>query len=168
MLRCHDQSACVICLVNLDVLARADGAIRVLSISKLSALGLNLSRSFGMHMDPRDVPMHAQSIISVLVASACREFVVAGDKPEQLQSKFSMTTGQAELLIVATNASSLPEYQLTAEFVVEIVSLLGFYFSFEEDVMNYRETDFQVVIDRWEKPEVVIALGHIVNHAFPC
>ena len=111
--------------------------------------------------------MHAQSIVSVLVASACREFVVAGDKPEQLQSKFSMKTGQAELLIVATNASSLPEYQLTAEFVVEIVSLLGFYFSFEDDVMNYRETDFQVVIDRWEKPEVVIALGYIVNHAFP-
>lgn len=122
-----------------------------------------IARSIGVHMDLRETPMSCQAYASILIDSACHEYRDFGLSPEQLQSKVQLQNRVAELLIVATNASSLPEHQLTAARVVEVISLLGFDFSIREDVAIFRETEFTVVIDTWKKPEVVIASGHITN-----
>ena len=58
------------------------------------------------------------------------------------------------------------DFVLTNSRVVETVSLLGYDFSNQQDVSNLVEYEFDVVIDTWKHPEVVIATGSIKNIEF--
>lgn len=54
---------------------------------------------------------------------------------------------------------------LTNSRVVETLSLLGFDYSNQQNVSNLYEYEFEVVIDVWRQPEVVIATGSVKNTA---
>ena len=52
---------------------------------------------------------------------------------------------------------------LTNSRVVETMSLLGFDWSNQQNVSSMVEYDFDVVIDVWKQPEVIIATGSVKN-----
>lgn len=54
---------------------------------------------------------------------------------------------------------------LTYSRVAETLSLLGFDYSNQQNVSNLYEYEFEVVIDVWRQPEVVIATGSVKNIA---
>ena len=54
---------------------------------------------------------------------------------------------------------------LTNSRVAETLSLLGFDYSNQQNVSNLYEYEFEVVIDVWRQPEVVIASGSVKNIA---
>ena len=55
------------------------------------------------------------------------------------------------------------DYKLTNSRVVETLSLLGFDYSNQQNVSSLVEYNFDVVIDVWDKPEVIIATGSVKN-----
>lgn len=52
---------------------------------------------------------------------------------------------------------------LTNSRIVETLSLLGFDYSNQQNVSSMVEYNFDVVIDVWMQPEVVIARGSVKN-----
>lgn len=56
-------------------------------------------------------------------------------------------------------------YALTNSRVAETISLVGFDYSNQRNVSNLYESEFEVVIDVWQQPEVVIATGSVKNIA---
>ena len=52
---------------------------------------------------------------------------------------------------------------LTNSRVVETLSLLGFDYSNQQNVSSLVEYDFDVVIDVWMEPEIIIAKGSVKN-----
>lgn len=54
---------------------------------------------------------------------------------------------------------------LTNSRIVETLSLLGFDYSNQQNVSSLVEYDFDVVIDVWMQPEVIIAKGSVKNVA---
>ena len=52
---------------------------------------------------------------------------------------------------------------LTNSRIVETLSLLGFDYSNQQNVSSLVEYDFDVVIDVWMQPEVIIAKGSVKN-----
>ena len=57
------------------------------------------------------------------------------------------------------------DYVLTNNRIVEVLSLLGFDYSNQQNVSSMVEYSFDVVIDTWMKPEVIIASGSVKNVA---
>ena len=55
------------------------------------------------------------------------------------------------------------DYRLTNSRVVETLSLLGFDYSNQQNVSSLVEYNFDVVIDVWDQPEVIIATGSVKN-----
>lgn len=55
------------------------------------------------------------------------------------------------------------DFVLTNSRVVETLSLLGFDYSNQQNVSSLVEYEFDVVIDVWMQPEVVIASGSVKN-----
>lgn len=55
------------------------------------------------------------------------------------------------------------EFVLNNNRVVETISLLGFDYSNQQNVSSLKEYDFEVVIDAWKEPEVIIARGSVKN-----
>ena len=55
------------------------------------------------------------------------------------------------------------DFVLTNSRIVETLSLLGFDYSNQQNVSSLVEYDFEVVIDVWKQPEVVIASGSVKN-----
>lgn len=55
------------------------------------------------------------------------------------------------------------DFVLTNSRVVETLSLLGFDYSNQQNVSTMVEYNFDVVIDVWMQPEVVIARGSVKN-----
>lgn len=55
------------------------------------------------------------------------------------------------------------EYVFTNNRVVEVLSLLGFEYSNQQNASSMVEYTFDVVIDVWRQPEVVIATGSVRN-----
>ena len=52
---------------------------------------------------------------------------------------------------------------LTNSRIVETLSLLGVDFANQQNVSSLVEYNFDVVIDVWMQPEVVIARGSVIN-----
>ena len=55
------------------------------------------------------------------------------------------------------------DFGLTNGRIVETLSLLGFDYSNQQNVSSLVEYNFDVVIDVWMEPEVVIATGSVKN-----
>lgn len=55
------------------------------------------------------------------------------------------------------------DYMLTNSRIVETLSLLGVDFANQQNVSSLVEYNFDVVIDVWMQPEVVIARGSVKN-----
>lgn len=55
------------------------------------------------------------------------------------------------------------DFMLTNSRVVETLSLLGYDYSNQQNVSRLVEYTFDVVIDVWMQPEVVIATGSVRN-----
>ena len=55
------------------------------------------------------------------------------------------------------------DFMLTNSRIAETLSLLGFDFSNQQNVSSLVEYNFDVVIDVWMQPEVVIARGSVKN-----
>lgn len=55
------------------------------------------------------------------------------------------------------------DFVLTNSRIVETLSLLGFDYSNQQNVSSLVEYDFDVVIDVWKQPEVIIASGSVKN-----
>ena len=55
------------------------------------------------------------------------------------------------------------DFVLTNSRIVETLSLLGFDYSNVQNVSSLVEYEFDVVIDVWMQPEVIIASGSVKN-----
>ena len=55
------------------------------------------------------------------------------------------------------------EYIFTNTRVAETLSLLGFEYSNQQNTSSMVEYNFDVVIDVWQEPEVIIAKGSVKN-----
>ena len=55
------------------------------------------------------------------------------------------------------------EYVFTNSRIVETLSLLGYEYSNQQNTSSMVEYTFDVVIDVWQEPEVVIATGSVKN-----
>lgn len=129
------------------------------------------TRSLGIRLRARAAPMSAQTVMALLTRSLFRVFREFGTRPHQIQSSFRLEVAcieplyTAEIAITATNASSSPMLQMTADRLATVLDLLGFDFSLYDNVTAYDETDFDVVLDAWEQAEVTIASGFMANIA---
>ena len=56
------------------------------------------------------------------------------------------------------------DYVLTSSRIATTLSLLGFDFGRGQNLTGFVEYDFDVVIDKWKMPEVVIARGSVRNN----
>ena len=61
------------------------------------------------------------------------------------------------------------DFVMTNNRIVETISLLGFDYSNQQNVSSLVEYEFDVVVDVWKQPEVIIAKGWVKNvaHAGP-
>ena len=61
------------------------------------------------------------------------------------------------------------DFVLTNNRIVETLSLLGFDYSNQQNVSSLVEYNFDVVIDVWKQPEIIIASGSVKNlgHVMP-
>ena len=66
---------------------------------------------------------------------------------------------------MAAKGHQTGDYVLTNSRIVETLSLLGFDYSNQQNVSSLVEYEFDVVIDVWMQPEVIIATGSVKNLA---
>ena len=71
------------------------------------------------------------------------------------------------LQITPTTPRTTGEYIFTNTRVAETLSLLGFEYSNQQNTSSMVEYNFDVVIDVWEQPEIIIARGSVMNTQEP-
>lgn len=88
--------------------------------------------------------------------------------PNALRDSFSYFEASSEKFNVGVTIAAVQNqtnnlYPFTNDHAVTTLSLLGYEFSNQQDLSSLVEYDFDVVVDQWMKPEVVIAKGSVYN-----
>ena len=128
----------------------------------------NSPRSIGIHINPLTKPMLPQAVGQILIQAIFTAFVEFGSRPLEYSNSFhhsvasQLPTFNVEFEMSA-KGNQTGDYRLTNNRIVETLSLLGFDYSNQQNVSSLVEYEFDVVIDVWDQPEVIIATGSVKN-----
>lgn len=126
------------------------------------------ARSIGIHIHPLTAPILPQAVGQVLIQALFTAYFEFGSQPLALSNSFHHSVSSrvpnfnVEFEMSATGHQS-GDNGLTNSRVVETLSLLGFDYSNQQNVSSLVEYDFDVVIDVWMEPEIIIAKGSVKN-----
>ena len=125
-------------------------------------------RSIGVHINPLTKPMLPQAVGQLLIQAIFTAFNEFGPRPLEYSSSFHHSVSSQLPTFDVTfemtaKGNQTGDYRLTNSRVVETLSLLGFDYSNQQNVSSLVEYNFDVVIDVWDKPEVIIATGSVRN-----
>lgn len=126
------------------------------------------SQSIGIKIYPRTTPITAQAVGGVLIQALASAWNRYGLVPNALRDSFSYFEASSEKFNVGVTIAAVQNqtnnlYPFTNDHAVTTLSLLGYEFSNQQDLSSLVEYDFDVVVDQWMKPEVVIAKGSVYN-----
>lgn len=129
---------------------------------------MGTARSIGVRIHPLTTPILPQALTNVLVQTFHAAYIELGPKPDGLSGFFRHTVRSqlpkfnVEFQLVATG-NQTGDFMLTNSRIADTLSLLGYEYANRQNVSNLVEYSFQIVIDTWMEPEVVIATGSIRN-----
>lgn len=130
--------------------------------------GPESARSIGIHIHPLTAPILPQAVGQVLIQALFTAYIEFGSQPLALSNSFRHSVSSrlpnfnVEFEMSATG-HQVGDNVLTNSRIVETLSLLGFDYSNQQNVSSLVEYDFDVVIDVWMQPEVIIAKGSVKN-----
>ena len=112
--------------------------------------------------------MLPQAVGQLLIQAIFTAFNEFGPRPGEYSTSFHHSvSSQVPTFDVAFELNAVGnqtgDYRLTNSRVVETLSLLGFDYSNQQNVSSLVEYNFDVVIDVWDQPEVIIATGSVKN-----
>ena len=126
------------------------------------------ARSIGIHIYPLETPILPQAVGQILIQAIFAAYNDFGRQPQATSNYFRHTVSSrspnfnVEFKMSATG-NQTGDYMLTNSRIVETLSLLGVDFANQQNVSSLVEYNFDVVIDIWMQPEVVIARGSVKN-----
>lgn len=129
---------------------------------------MNTARSIGIHIQVGTKPILPQAVGQLLIQAIFTAFVEFGSKPGEVSNTFHHAVSSrvpnfdVEFQLSA-RGNQTGDYILTNSRLVEVLSLLGFDYSNQLNASSMVEYSFDVVIDQWMKPEVIIAHGSVKN-----
>ena len=127
----------------------------------------NVAQSIGIKVQSRNTPILAQAIGGTLIQALYAAFNEFGSQPDTRRAAWSFAQSSEPFFDVGVQITAVGNqtgrFMLTNSRIVTVLSLLGFEFSNQNDLSDLTEYDFDVVIDTWQKPEVVIAQGSLAN-----
>ena len=114
--------------------------------------------------------MLPQAVGQLLIQAIFTAFNEFGPRPGEYSSSFHHSVSSQLPTFDVTfemhaKGNQTGDYRLTNSRVVETLSLLGFDYSNQQNVSSLVEYNFDVVIDVWDQPEVIIATGSVKNVA---
>ncbi|KAM0800036.1 hypothetical protein BDR22DRAFT_889703 [Usnea florida] len=129
----------------------------------------NPARSVGIHIHPLTRPILPQAVGQCIIQAMYTVFVDFGQSPSAASNSFHHSVSSrvpnfnVQLEISPTTPRLTGEYVFTNTRVAETLSLLGFEYSNQQNTSSMVEYTFDVVIDVWQAPEVIIARGSVMN-----
>ena len=129
----------------------------------------NAARSVGIHIHPLTRPILPQAVGQCLIQALFSAYVDFGMLPTAASNSFHHSVSSrvpnfnVQLEMSPTGHRTTGDYVFTNNRVVETLSLLGFEYSNQQNVSSMVEYTFDVVIDVWRQPEVIIATGSVRN-----
>lgn len=126
------------------------------------------AKSIGIHIHPLTASILPQAVGQVLIQALFTAYITFGREPLALSNSFHHSVSSrlpnfnVEFELSATG-NQTADFVLTNSRIVETLSLLGFDYSNQQNVSSMVEYNFDVVIDVWMQPEVVIARGSVKN-----
>ncbi|CAD6591584.1 MAG: hypothetical protein ASARMPRED_005493 [Alectoria sarmentosa] len=128
----------------------------------------NAARSVGVHIQPLIAPILPQAVGQVLIQALFTAYFDFGPTPLAVSNYFrhSVSSRLPNFNVefeMSARGNQTGDFVLTNSRVVETLSLLGFDYSNQQNVSSYVEYEFDVVIDVWMQPEVIIASGSVRN-----
>lgn len=130
----------------------------------------NAARSIGIHIHPLTTPILPQAVGQALIQAIFTAYNEFGSDPLAISNSFRHTVSSRlpnfnVEFEMSARGNQTGDFVLTNSRLVETLSLLGFDYSNQQNVSNLYEYEFEVVIDVWKQPEVVIATGSVKNIA---
>ena len=120
------------------------------------------------------VPILPQAVGQVLIQALFTAFIDFGSQPQAVSNSFhhSVSSRIPNFNVefqLAAKGNQTGDFVLTNSRIVETISMLGFDYSNQQNVSSLVEYNFDVVIDVWMQPEVIIASGSVKNieHSVP-
>ena len=122
----------------------------------------------GVHIHPLTAPILPQAVGQVLIQALFTAYIDFGPTPLAVSNSFhhSVSSRLPNFNVefeMSAKGNQTGDFVLTNSRVVETLSLLGFDYSNQQNVSSLVEYEFDVVIDVWMQPEVVIASGSVKN-----
>ena len=154
-------------LAGTDLLSSANAIVQINSIpTEIPAP--NAARSVGVHIHPLTAPILPQAVGQVLIQALFTAYIDFGPTPLAVSNSFhhSVSSRLPNFNVefeMSAKGNQTGDFVLTNSRVVETLSLLGFDYSNQQNVSSLVEYEFDVVIDVWMQPEVVIASGSVKN-----
>lgn len=128
----------------------------------------NPARSIGIHIYPLTTPILPQAVSQVLIQALFTAYIRFGAEPSAHSNSFRHSVSSrlpnfnVEFELSATG-NQTGDFVLTNSRMVETLSLLGYDYSNQQNVSSLVEYNFDVVIDVWMQPEILIAKGSVKN-----
>lgn len=127
--------------------------------------------SFGIDFYPSNTSVKAQAVAGILTQALYEAYVKDGFWPKESRPLYDFPYVENSIvpplfsvrIQMAAVGNQTGDYVLTNQRVVLVLSLMGFSFAHEKDLMNLKEYAFDVVVARGDKPQVVIARGSLTN-----
>lgn len=131
--------------------------------------------TLGVRFQPSSTPILAQAVGDVIIQALYSTYEDFGTEPHDRRLSFNHSvaargrtgpTYAAGVHIVATG-NQTGDYRFTNDRLATTLSLLGFDWAHQENLTDLVEYNFDVLVDKWRLPEVVIARGYVSNNAPP-
>ncbi len=131
--------------------------------------------SFGIDLHPGNTSIKAQAVAGILTQALYEAYIKDGFWPKESRPLYDYPFVENSIvpplfsvrIQMAAVGNQTGDYVLTNRRVVLALSLMGFSFAHEKDLMNLKEYAFDVVVARGDKPQVVIARGSLTNNIPP-
>lgn len=128
--------------------------------------------SIGVKFKPSSTPIIPQAVGAVLIEALYTTYEEYGTRPSDFHASFNHSVSAKGPIAPAYAASvqifakenQTDDYRFTTDRLATTLSLLGFDFAQNRNLTDLVEFDFEVVIDKWRSPEVVIAQGYLRNY----
>ena len=127
------------------------------------------AQSIGIKTYPLTEPITAQAVGGVLIQALATAWNRYGLVPNEDRDIFTFSEASSQFFNVGITITASPQsnatggHPFTNDHAVTTLSLLGYEFSNQQNLSDLVEYNFDVVVDKWMQPEVIIATGSIYN-----
>ena len=123
--------------------------------------------SLAVRIQPLATPILPQAVGGLLVQALYEAFNKFGSNSSESRDSFTYVETRVPLYNIGFSINAVGNlteaYRLTGKRIFSVFSLLGYEFSNRENLTDFREFNFDVSVDEWERPEVIIAKGSVRN-----